>query len=149
MNTSSRDIRGGPNQSPVAPFSGAAPGTVFGPVDYEVPATANDRYWDAAGITHPARIHGLLYPPMAANLTIMAFQTIAPAPLLHTAQRIECHATAAAPNTLTVAGVVTARFERRGREYIEITTTVTDSADVHLWTSISTFTEAGTSEAVA
>jgi hypothetical protein len=125
------------------PFSGALPGTALGPVEYGVPATANDRYWRAAGIEHAARDAGVLYPPMAANLTIMAFQTIAPAALLHTAQRIECHAAATAPNTLTVTGSVTGRFERRGRDYIEVTTIITDAADTHLWTSVATFIEAG------
>ena len=126
-----------------SPFSGAVPGTKFGPVDYGVPATANDRYWRAAGIEHAARDAGVLYPPMAANLTIMAFQTIAPAALLHTAQRIECHGSATAPNTLTVTGSVTGRFERRGREYIEVTATITDATGTQLWTSVATFVEAG------
>ncbi len=125
------------------PFSGTRPGTAFGPVEYGVPATANDRYWRAAGIEHAARDAGVLYPPMAANLTIMAFQTIAPVALLHTAQRIECHATALAPNSLTVAGAVTGRFDRRGREYIEVTATITAMTGAALWTSVATFIEAG------
>ena len=112
-------------------------------MEYGVPATANDRYWRAAGIEHAARDARVLYPPMAANLTIMAFQTIAAAALLHTAQRIECHGSATAPNTLTVVGEVTGRFERRGREYIEVTTVISDAADTHLWTSVATFIEAG------
>ena len=139
MNSSPGDTSG----ATVLPFSGVVPGTTFGPVEYGVPATANDRYWRAAGIEHAARHAGVLYPPMAANLTIMAFQTIAPAALLHTAQRIECHGSATAPNALTVTGAVTGRFERRGREYIEVTTTITDETGTHLWTSVATFIEAG------
>lgn len=124
------------------PFSGATVGTPFGPIEYAVPSTANDRYWAAAGIDHAARRAGILYPPMAANLTIIALQTVAPGPLLHTRQRIECHGVAAGPTTLTVTGEVTDRFAKRDREYLEVTATIR----VHgrpLWTSVATFVEAG------
>jgi hypothetical protein len=117
-------------------------GTAFGPVDFAVSDTANDRYWRAAGIEHPARETGLLYPPMAANLTILAFQTIAPDPLLHTAQVLTSHATATAPAELSVTGRVTGRFAKRGREYVEVTTE-THADGTHLWTSIATFVAAG------
>lgn len=117
-------------------------GTTFGPVRYTVPATANDRYWDAAGIEHPARAEGALFPPMAANLTILALQTVLPLPLLHTRQRIESHARATAPVELTVTGRVTDRFARRGREYLEVTAEIT-AGDEPLWTSVATFVEAG------
>ena len=126
-----------------APFNGATVGTAFGPVTYEVSEAANDRYWEAAGISHPARAAGVLYPPMAANLTILAFQTVAPDPLLHTAQRIECRAVAHAPTSVTVSGSVTDRFERRGREYVEVTTTTADARGTELWISVATFVEAG------
>ena len=145
MNGRVRDFHArGARASGAAPFAGVGVGTAFGPVEYKVSAAANDRYWRAAGIEHGARGAAFLYPPMAANLTILAFQTVAPAALLHTSQRIECHAAATAPSALTVAGTVTGRFERRGREYVEVTTTITDAADTRLWTSIATFIEAGT-----
>jgi hypothetical protein len=125
------------------PFSGAVVGTAFGPVTYAVSEAANDRYWEAAGIEHPARTAGFLYPPMAANLTILAFQTIAPDPLLHTDQTLVAHAAAPAPAQLVVTGAVTGRFAKRGREYVEVTTRVATDDDRHLWTSIATFVAAG------
>ena len=86
----------------------------------------------------------MLYPPMAANLTILAVQTVAPDPLLHTAQRLECRAMAKAPTSVTMTGSVTGRFERRGREYVEVTTTPTTDADnTIVWVSVATFVEAG------
>ena len=127
-------------------FSGLTTGDPFGPVEYDVSATANDRYWRAAGIEHAARTAGLLYPPMAANLTILALQTVAPAPLLHTHQTLVGHRALAAPATLTVSGLVTNRFAKRGREYLEVTAeVVADGAP--LWTSVATFIAAGADEA--
>ena len=139
MNSRPGDISGAVE----APFNGVAVGTAFGPVRYDVSEAANDRYWEAAGISHAARTAGALYPPMAANLTILAFQTVAPDPLLHTAQRLECRAVAHAPIAVTVSGSVTDRFERRGREYVEVTTTTTDAGGSELWISVATFVEAG------
>jgi hypothetical protein len=125
-----------------APFGGVTVGTMFGPVSYAVSAEANDRYWRAAGIEHPLRRAGFLYPPMAANLTILAFQTIAPDPLLHTDQTLVAHAATHAPADLSVYGQVSRRFAKRGREYVEVATEVA-AGDVHLWTSIATFVAAG------
>jgi len=139
MNSEDRDARSG---RPPAPFSGVEVGTRFGPVTFSVPETANDRYWEAAGIDHPARAEGALYPPMAANLTILALQTVAPAPLLHTAQTLRSHTVARAPADLTVSGSVTGRFAKRGREYVEVSVEVT-VGDGPLWTSVATFVEAG------
>ena len=139
MNSEPRDI----SVPPPVPFNGVAVGTAFGPVTYDVSEAANDRYWEAAGISHPAREAGVLFPPMAANLTILAFQTVAPDPLLHTAQRLDCRAIAHAPTSVTVTGSVTGRFERRGREYVEVTTTTTDADDTIVWISVATFVEAG------
>ena len=96
------------------PFGGVAVGTAFGPVSFAVSAEANDRYWRAAGIDHPARRDGVLYPPMAANLTILAFQTVAPDPLLHTHQTLVAHAATHAPADLTVYGQVSRRFANAG-----------------------------------
>jgi hypothetical protein len=125
-----------------APFNGVAVGTRFGPVSYTVSAEANDRYWRAAGIDHPARRAAALYPPMAANLTILAFQTVAPDPLLHTEQTLVAHQGATAPAALVVTGEVTRRFAKRGREYVEVTAHVATD-DAYLWTSVATFVEAG------
>ena len=125
------------------PFSGVTVGTTFGPVTYAVSEAANDRYWEGAGIEHPARDAGVLYPPMAANLTILAVQTVAPDPLLHTEQTLVAHTSAQAPADLEVRGAVTRRFAKRGREYLEVTTVVATDDGTHLWTSIATFVEAG------
>jgi acyl-coenzyme A synthetase/AMP-(fatty) acid ligase len=138
MNSSAGEFAG-PGR---VPFGGVAVGTVFGPVSYAVSAEANDRYWRAAGIDHPARHDGVLYPPMAANLTILAFQTVAPDPLLHTDQTLVAHRAAHAPARLVVTGAVTRRFAKRGREYVEVTAHVATD-DAYLWTSVATFVEAG------
>ena len=127
--------------SPIA-FSGLLLGDRFGPVEYEVSIAANDRYWQAAGIDHPARAAGFLYPPIAVNLTILALQTVAPDPLLHTHQSLVCHRALCAPATLTVTGSVTGRFERRGREYLEVTAELTTEG-TPMWTSVATFIAAG------
>ena len=80
---------------------------------------------------------------MAANLTILAFQTIAPGPLLHTHQTLVAHTAAHAPADLEVYGQVSRRFAKRGREYVEVTTEVATADGTQLWTSIATFVEAG------
>jgi hypothetical protein len=122
------------------PFGGAGPGTALGPLTFTVSAEANERYWAHAGVDHPALRAGALYPPIAANLTILLFQTIAPRPLLHTAQRLTCHRRAPAGTELTVTGTVTDRREKRGREYAEVTATVSTDGEP-LWTSVATFCE--------
>ena len=106
-----------------------------------VSAAANDRYWEGAGIEHPARAAGLLYPPMAANFTILLFQTVADRPLLHTAQRLVCHRSAHAEVELTVTGRVLDRFEKREREYAVVEAEVSLPTGDPLWTSTATFTE--------
>ena len=123
------------------PFSGLGVGARLGPVTYAVSEAANERYWDGAGISHSARTAGVLFPPMAANLTILAFQAIAPAPLLHTDQVLTTRAIGHAPAEIVVRGEITGRFAKRGREYAEVTTQLhTDGT--HLWTSVATFVEA-------
>jgi hypothetical protein len=123
------------------PFGGAGTGTPLGPITFAVSRAASDRYWEGAGIDHPARAAGLLYPPMAANLTILAFQTVAPRPLLHTAQRLECHRASTADVELTVTGTVAERYEKRGREYAVVRAVVALPDGDPLWTSTATFTE--------
>jgi hypothetical protein len=125
---------------PSAPFGGAARGRSLGPLTFTVSAAANERYWANAGVDHPALRSGALYPPLAANLTILLFQTVAPRPLLHTAQRLTCHRRAPVGAELTVTGVVTDRYEKRGRDYAEVTATVR-AAGRPLWTSVATFCE--------
>jgi hypothetical protein len=122
------------------PFGGVTPGTALGPLTFTVSAAANERYWAHAGVDHPALRAGALYPPIAANLTILLFQTVAPRPLLHTRQRLRCHRRAEAGRELTVTGAVSDRFAKRGREYAEVTATVHVDGEP-LWTSVATFCE--------
>jgi hypothetical protein len=135
MHTPSQQGTGG------APFGAAVVGSLLGPLTIAVSAAANDRYWEGAGIEHPARARGQLYPPMAANLTILLFQTVAPRPMLHTAQHLVAHRAASADVELTVTGTVTERYAKRGREYavVEAAFALPDGAP--LWTSTATFTE--------
>jgi hypothetical protein len=123
------------------PFGGAVAGTALGPLRITVSPAANERYWASAGIDHPALRRGALYPPVAANLTILLFQTVATRPLLHTAQRLVSHRRGDAGTELTVRGSVTERYEKRGREYAVVDATVSLPGGEPLWTSTATFCE--------
>ena len=127
--------------SPVAPFGGALAGTDLGPLRISVSAAANERYWASAGVDHPALRQGALYPPIAANLTILLFQTVAKRPLLHTAQRLVSHGRGEAGSELTVTGTVVERYEKRGREYAVVESVVTLPDGQRLWASTATFCE--------
>jgi hypothetical protein len=121
-------------------LSDLLPGEHLGPLVVEVSSGANERYWRAAGIDHEARRAGRLYPPLAANLTILLLQTALQEPVLHTAQVLTCHTSAAAGAALTVDGAVVERFARRGREYAVVEARVTLPEGKNLWTSRATFT---------
>src|SRR5919106_5778377 len=94
-------------------FAGVDVGTPLGPVNFTVSAAANERYWKSAGVDHPALRAGALYPPLAANLTILLFQTIVDQPMIQTAQRLVCHRRGVAGTELTVRGSVTVRYQKR------------------------------------
>jgi hypothetical protein len=117
-------------------------GRELGPLTLAVSATANERYWSAAAVDHPALRAGALYPPIAANLTILLVQTVTDIALLHTAQRLVCHRRADAGTELTVTGTVVERFEKRGRMYALVEATVALPDGEALWTSVATFTPA-------
>jgi hypothetical protein len=117
-----------------------AEGVELGPLPLTVSEAANDRYWAGAGVEHPARQAGWLYPPMAANLTVLLVQTRLADPLLHTAQRLECHRGRRAPADLVVEGFVTRRFLKREREYMVVEAVVSLAGEEPLWTSVATFT---------
>jgi hypothetical protein len=116
-------------------------GTPLGPIEITVSAAANERYWAAAGVDHPVLRAGALYPPIAANLTILLFQTVATRGVLQTAQRLACHRRGEAGTPLTVSGTVRERFEKRGREYAVVESTVALPDGAPLWTSVATFCE--------
>jgi hypothetical protein len=122
-------------------FGGAGVGTDLGPLRITVSEAANKRYWASAGVDHPALRQGALYPPVAANLTILLFQTVATRPLLHTSQRLVSHRRGEAGTELTVTGAVVERYEKRGREYAVIEAVVTLPDGEPLWTSTATFCE--------
>jgi hypothetical protein len=118
-------------------------GTRLGPLTLRISRAANDRYWSSAGVDHPALRAGALYPPMAANLTVLLVQTVADRPLLQTAQHIAAHRSAAADVELTVTGTVTERLEKRGRDYAVVRAEITLPDGAPLWTSTATFCGAG------
>jgi hypothetical protein len=128
---------------PSATFDRLAVGTPFGPMTLAISRAANERYWSSAGVDHPTLRAGSLYPPIAANLTVLLVQTVLDGALLQTAQQIVCHRRADADVELTVTGQVTDCFEKRGRDYAVVTAEVTLPDGAPLWTSVATFCEAG------
>ena len=123
-------------------FAEITAGTVLEPFTVAVSAAANDRYWDGAGVEHPLRTEGALYPLIAANLTVLTFTQLCPEAMIQTRQRLVCHRRADAPATLRTTGLVTDRYERRGRTYIVVETTVALEDGPDLWTSTVVFTPA-------
>lgn len=131
MNRKARTLEGLPLGAPVGPFT------------VSVSRAANERYWSAAGADQPLLRAGALYPPIAANLTVLTVQTVYDGPLLQTAQRLVAHRRAEAGTELTTTGTVTERYEKRGRDYVVVTADVTLPDGERLWTSVATFTPAG------
>jgi hypothetical protein len=127
------------------PFSEVVAGTVLEPFTVTISAAANDRYWDGAGVDHPLRADGALYPLIAANLTILTFGRLCTDAMIQTRQRLVCHGRADAPATLRTAGLIRERYERRDRAYIVVETDVSlDDADTALWSSTVVFTPVAT-----
>jgi hypothetical protein len=127
------------------PFSQVAAGAPLEPFTLAISAAANDRYWDGAGIEHPLRRAGALYPLIAANLAVLSFARLCPDAMIQTRQRLQCHRRADAPATLRTTGRVSERYERRGRTYIVVDTEVAVD-DEPLWSSLVVFTPAATLE---
>jgi hypothetical protein len=127
-------------------WSALQPGQELGPLRLTVSAAANERYWRAAGADHPRLRAGALYPPIAANLTILCFQLTVPDAMIQTRQRLRCHRAAAAGGELVTTGVVAGRYEKRGREYVDVEARVVtaDALDEPLWDSWVTFTPTAT-----
>jgi hypothetical protein len=118
----------------------------LGPMRLTISEAANERYWRAAGVDHPARRAGALYPPIAANLTILCFQQTCPDAMIQTRQRLKCHRRAHPDAELITFGRVVSRYEKRGRQYVDIEMAVITAAepDKPLWTSWVTFTPTAT-----
>jgi hypothetical protein len=119
-------------------------GDPLGPFEVTVPAAANERYYRAAGVAHPALAAGALYPPIAANLTILLFQQTCGHPMIQTRQHLRCHRTERAGTPLVVTGRVLERYEKRGRQYVDVEATVCAAATPAdpIWTSTVSFTPA-------
>ena len=124
-------------------FSELEAGTPLEPFAVEISAAANDRYWDGAGVQHPLRTAGALYPLIAANLTILTFGRLCAEAMIQTRQRLVCHRRADAPATLVTTGRISERYERRGREYVVVETMVR-ADESPLWSSTVVFTPAAT-----
>ena len=119
-------------------------GATLPPYTVAVSPAANERYWRAAGVDHPALRAGALYPPLAANLVILTIQQVESTALLHARSRLVAHRRAEAPAELTVIASVADRYERRGRGYVVIAADITTSDDPEpIWTATNTFTAAG------
>lgn len=127
-------------------FSDLAPGTVLGPLRLTVSAAANERYWRAAGVDHPTLAAGALYPPIAANLTVLCFAQVFPDAVIQTRQHLRCHRRVTAGVELVTNGRVARRYEKRGRSYVDVETTIVaaDAPDDPVWTSEVSFTPAAT-----
>jgi hypothetical protein len=125
-------------------FDELAAGTDLGRLDVTVSPAANDRYVAAAGLAHPL-LRSALYPPIAANLTILLFGQRCPDAVIQTRQRLRCHRTGRPGARLAVTGRVVERYEKRGRSYVEVEAVVHgDDAPGPLWTSLVTFTPVAT-----
>jgi hypothetical protein len=127
-------------------FTELAPGTVLEPLRLTISAAANERYWRAAGADHPVLGAGALYPPIAANLTVLCFGRLCPDPVIQTRQLLRSHRRVDAGAELVTTGRVTARYTKRGREYVDVETTIATSSapDEPVWTSLVSFTPAAT-----
>jgi len=127
-------------------FADLTPGTALAPLRVRVSAPANERYWRSAGVDHPALAAGSLYPPIAANLTVLCFGQLCPDPVIQTRQYLRAHRRAEVGDELVTTGRVAACYEKRGRNYVDVETTVAtaDAPDDPVWTSLVSFTPAAT-----
>jgi hypothetical protein len=129
--------------SPAVAFADLAPRLDLGRLALTVSPAANERYWAAAGVDHPSLRAGALYPPIAANLTVLLFGAVCADPVIQTRQRLRCHRTGPAGSELITTGHVLDAYDKRGRRYVDIETTVTIDGE-RLWTSAVSFTPAAT-----
>lgn len=130
--------------SPASALDGLAPGDPLGPFEVTVSPAANERYWRAAGVDHPALARGALYPPIAANLTVLLFQQTCPHAMIQTRQHLQCHRAQQAGTALVTTGRVLARYEKRGRQYVDVEAIVCAAGRPGdpIWTSTVSFTPA-------
>ena len=73
------------------------------------------------GVDHPALRAGALYPPIAANLTVLLFQTVVHRTHAADPQRLVCHrGEPAADVAHRDRAPSRERYEKRGREYADV-----------------------------
>src|SRR5262245_66611266 len=101
--------------TPGTGFADLTPGTTLTPLRLTISAAANERYWRSAGVDHPALAAGALYPPIAANLTVLCFGELCPDPVIQTRQYLRAHRLVDAGTELVTAGHATRCYETRGR----------------------------------
>src|SRR5690242_12799463 len=129
-------------------FAELAAGTALPALHLTISPAANERYWRAAGIDHPVLAAGALYPPIAANLTVLCFTQVCPEAMIQTRQLLRCHRRVDAGVELVTTGRIAQRYDKRGRTYVDVETTVVtaDAPDDPVWTSEVSFTPAATLE---
>ena len=120
-------------------FAALETGVDLGELALTVSPAANERYWRAAGADHPLLVAGALYPPIAANLTVLLFTQVCPEPVIQTRQVLRTHRRVEAGLELRTTGRVTDAYEKRGRRYVDLEARVT-AADELVWTSMVSFT---------
>jgi hypothetical protein len=132
-------------------FSDLAPGDPLAPLQITVSAAANERYWRAAGVDHEVLASGALYPPIAANLSVLCFAQLCPDAVIQTRQTLRCHRRVEAGAELVTSGLVVGCYEKRGRAYVDVETKVVtaDAPGQPVWTSEVSFTPAATLGATA
>ena len=126
-------------------FADLTAGTILGPLRLTISAAANERYWRSAGVDHPA-LERALYPPIAANLAVLCFGELCPEPVIQTRQYLRAHRLAEVGTELVTTGRVAERYEKRGRVYVDVETTVAVAAtpEEPVWSSVVSFTPAVT-----
>ncbi len=123
-------------------FAALEIGQQLGPLPLTVSAAGNVRYWNAAAVDAAPFRAGALYPPIAANLTVLLLQTAISSPVLQVGQRIVNRRVVKADTPLVVEGLVTERFARRGREYAVVHAAIRTAGPgggEGLWASVATF----------
>lgn len=124
-------------------FGAVASGTPIGPSALTLSPAANERYWRAVGLDHPALVAGTAYPLVAANTTVLAWLETCDVAMIQTRQWLRIHRAVTTPVEFTTTGAVTDRFERRGRTYVTVRVEVS-SEGAPVWTSEVDFTPAAT-----
>jgi hypothetical protein len=124
-------------------FADLAPGDDLDRLALTISAAANERYWTAAGVDHATLRSGSLYPPIAANLTVLLFGGVCPDPVIQTRQHLRCHRAQRAGVELVTTGHILECYEKRGRRYVDLQATVAAEGQL-LWTSEVSFTPAAT-----